>query len=151
MSREIFRFFFVSSLHFCEPTNGRAGLSPGVPASPLSLILVIFVTVYGCQGRARFWRGGEKVLCFSRISLRAPLTAVDRYGNWLEKGKGALSCSPSPVPGSLPLLVSFLRRIANRSVPCRDLSSALPTYDLRHLFLPSFHTHCRRRYGLRAG
>jgi len=78
------------------------------------------------------------------MSLCVPLTAVDRYGNWLEKGKGALLLRRLlpviPPPGFL------LRRIANRVMSrVADLSLALPTPDLRHLFLPSFHTHLWRQ------
>ena len=58
---------------------------------------------------------------FSKSSLRAPLTAVDRYGNGLEKGKGALllrRLHPVTSPPGPP----FLRCIPNRSVPCRRSS-----------------------------
>src|SRR6266852_4233347 len=88
----------MTVVHFTilsRPTGGQ-GSPLGVPASPLSLILVIFITVYSCQGRALLARQRDIFVLFKNVSLR---TLDCRGPLWKLAGEGkggALASSPAP-------------------------------------------------------
>ena len=65
-------------------------------------------------------------MCVSKIYLRAPLTAVERYGNWLEKGKGA-AVAGIPVR-SLPSWFSFF--VASLTALSRSVAIFLQLFRL---------------------